>query len=299
MDWLHHPRFARERRRVLDQLRRDRYDFRRIKKVIFLCGGFRSTRRDTLNAYLERYSEDCLVFYAEAVWALIASTVPAANALAMEEKLAALSDIVIVIVESPGTFAEVGAFALSGPLREKLLPVMDVAHRGGDSFLSTGPIRWVDEESRFRPTIWTNLNQILLAAGEIDDRLKRIPKTKPMRVLDLEASPKHLIFFICDLVAVFGPCPREHIVGAVAELLPPGVHIDVDLYLGLGKAMKLLRSFQSEGEEMFFRVLVDGKLLAFQRRRHLDLSTLRSHILSAMQACAPCAPALAELDRQT
>jgi len=48
------------------------------------------------------------------------------NVLALEEWLADFSDVVIVLVESYGTAAELGAFALSNTLRIKLLPIVDI-----------------------------------------------------------------------------------------------------------------------------------------------------------------------------
>lgn len=298
MDWLHHPRFAHERSRIIDVLRHDEYDFRRIKKVVFLCGGYLSPRRDVLNKYLARFTDDTLIFYAEAVWAVFAAAAPTTNALAVEEKLAGLADIVIVIVESPGTFAEVGAFAISDPLRAKLLPILDARHKGADSFLITGPIRWVDTDSKFAPAIWTDFNRLLTATAEIEERLSRLGRSKPTKIkdLDLIGSPKHLLFFACDLVAVFGPCPPDHIADSIAAILgPTAAMVDVGLYLALGKAMKLLGSFEFDKREMFFRILDDGRLPAFQRKRHIDLPTLRSQVLSAMQGCDACLPVLAEL----
>ncbi|MEX2138227.1 MAG: retron St85 family effector protein [Pirellulales bacterium] len=299
MDWLQHPRFANERTRAINQLRDDKYDFHRIKKVVFLCGGLASPRRDTLNAYFQRHIPDCLVFYAEAAWAVIASLTTSTNALAVEEKLADLADIVVIIVESPGTFAEVGAFAMSERLRAKLLPILDSRHRSRESFIATGPIRWVDAESTFKPTIWTDLDQILNATGELEERLSRLKKSTPTRVSDLLSSPKHVLFFVCDLVAVFGPCPRDHMVANLKDLLGARApEVDIDLYLGLGRAMNLLGSFRVADRDMFFRVLDDGRLSSFQRRRHIDLSTLRAGVLSAMQACGLCDVVLAELARQ-
>lgn len=300
MDWLKHPRYAHERLRVINVLRHDEYDFRGIKKVVFLCGGFESPRRNDLRAYLERFVPDALVFYAESVWAVIAATA-GSNALAMEQRLASLADICIVIVESPGTFAELGAFALSDDLRRKLLPILDSRHRGAESFLATGPVRWVDADSLFAPTIWTDLDQLLLAADQIQERLKRLKRTSPTRIKDLASSPKHLLFFVCDLVSVFGPCPREHVELTVAELLGSiaSASVDTGLLLGLGKAMNLLGSFVFDGREMFFRKLSEGRLISFQRKRHIDLTTLRSDVLSAMQACRICDAVLVEFAKHT
>jgi hypothetical protein len=65
------------------------------------------------------------IFYAERVWELMVQKADR-DALQMEAELAFLADLVVIIVESPGTFAELGAFSLSGPLRKKLLPIIDV-----------------------------------------------------------------------------------------------------------------------------------------------------------------------------
>jgi hypothetical protein len=299
MDWLRHPSVARERSRAIAALRNDKYDFRRLKKVVFLCGGQGSTRRDDLRSYFARHVDDAMVFYAEAVWPIIAAAVGSANALEVEERLANLADICIVIVESPGTFAELGAFAMSAPLRKKLLPILDSKHFGAKSFLETGPVRWVDADSNFGPSIWTDLDTILTAISEIEDRFGRLGKSRPGRVEVVAASPKHLLFFVCDLVSVFGPCPAAHVAGAVNEILeidlPQG---EVAFYLALGTAMGLLGNFLSGGVELFYRRLQDGALIAFQRKRHIDLATLRASMLSAMQSCRLCELPLAELARQ-
>jgi hypothetical protein len=300
LDWLDHPRFRPVRDLAVTTLRQHEYSFRKINKVVFLCGANQSTRRDNLAAYLLRNHDDVLIFYAESVWAVIAAGASAANALDVEAKLAELADIVIVIVESPGTFAELGAFANSEPLRQKLLPLLDTIHRGQESFITTGPVRWVDSDSAFRPSLWLVLDRLLESVDQIEERIARIPTRKAARVADLAASPKHLVFFICDIVAVFGPCPASHIKFAVQQIFGSrDPEIDVEMYLGLGKAMRLLESFEHDGLAMFYRPLSQGRLPAFQRRRRdLDIPSLRAQVISVMQTCDACEPVLRELARR-
>jgi len=134
MLWLNHPKFVRVRDEILEAVRRNEYRFRRTQNVLFLCGAAQSSRRDRLAEYLRKKRKDTLVFFAEDVWAAI-SQIKQLSALEMEAELAALSDIVVIIVESPGTFAELGAFSLSDPLRKKLLPILDQKYRTGQSFV--------------------------------------------------------------------------------------------------------------------------------------------------------------------
>jgi hypothetical protein len=197
--WIDHPRFRGSRDRVISSLTPTKYRFRRVEPVIFLCGGERSPRRDTLNAYLNKHLPHLRVFYAEVVWELIASQ-PGLGALKMEADLAALSDLVIVIVESPGTFTELGAFSHVAALRKKLLPVIDIQYKSADnSFIKTGPVRWIDGESDFRPTIYVSFSRILEAVDELEDRIARIPKSRAIHLTDLTESPKHLLFFFAIL----------------------------------------------------------------------------------------------------
>lgn len=137
--WLDHPSYVPARDRVINYLRSSHYRFRQLKPVLFLCGGAARTSRDTLCLYLRKHAPGLGLFYAERVWEQIASH-PDRSALKMESDLAALADLVVIIVESPGTFAELGAFSLSDPLRKKILPIVDRSYAGHhQSFISTGP----------------------------------------------------------------------------------------------------------------------------------------------------------------
>jgi hypothetical protein len=227
---------------LIQRLRPPKYRFRRLNPVIFLCGADGSKGRDALRDYLQKYTPNLNIFYAERVWKIIAN-LGERDALQMEEDLAKLADLVIVIVESPGTFTELGAFSLSPSLRRKMLAIVDEKYEGDSSFISNGPIKWIDSESVFTPTIYTNLDKILLAADQAQERIQRIEKPRSTKIEDLATSPKHLLFFICDLVAVIYPATISMIGGYLAEISPSVVTngINVPTLVGLAVAMELLR----------------------------------------------------------
>ena len=148
---------------------RDKFSFVRlgsIPPVVFLCGANKSQPRDDLREFLARKSRHkMLVFYADTVWEGMAE-LEDRTALELEAELAAMADVVVIVVESPGTFAELGAFSLSDELRKKLLPIVDAKHRTANSFLASGPLRWIDRDSRFRPTVYVRQDSIL-EVGEV------------------------------------------------------------------------------------------------------------------------------------
>jgi hypothetical protein len=177
------------------------------------------------------------------VWELLSSQ-EGLSALKMERDLAALADLVVVIVESAGTFAELGAFSISDELRKKLLPIVDKQYEGELSFISTGPLQWIDDESDFAPTIYVSLPRILKAVDEVEERIARIERTNAVKITDLAASPKHLLFFLCDLIAVIHPATTAMVEYYLQRIAPSVLSsaISVPLLLGLATVMDLLRS---------------------------------------------------------
>ncbi|HEX3155575.1 MAG TPA: retron St85 family effector protein [Candidatus Angelobacter sp.] len=240
--WLAHPRYVPIREGLINHLRRSRYRFRKLDSVIFLCGAAGSKSRDAVRNYLARHTPGVDIFYAEKVWQEIAS-LGERDALQMEEDLAKLADLIIVIVESAGTLTELGAFSISTSLRQKLLPIVDEHYQHDSSFITNGPLRWIDAESAFRPTIYTNLSTVLSAVDQIGERINRIPASHSIKVDDLSTSPKHLLFFICDLISVIYPASLSMINHYVSEIVSSisSSTINVPTLIGLAVAMDLLR----------------------------------------------------------
>lgn len=279
--WLENPKYTRTRDRLIEYLRSDKYRFRRLEPVLFLCGGAGSARRDALRDYLHKQKPWISTFYAEKVWELLASQANL-SALEMERDLAALADLVLVIVESPGTYAELGAFSLSDELRKKLLPIVDIQFKESSSFISTGPLRWIDDESQFAPTVYVSLPRILQAIDEIEERIARIDRTGAVRLTDLASSPKHLLFFLCDLIAVIHPATTRMIEYYLERIAPSvlGSSIKVPTLLGLAVAMDLLHAkpviVGGQQEIFFWPTKTTAVARPFHHRSSLDLPSQRA-----------------------
>lgn len=297
--WLEHPSYKIVRRDLIKYLQSDKRRFRRLAPVLFLCGGFKSPAREVLRAYLTKYDQDLAVFYAEDVWRQIAASSSALNALQMEEYLANLADILIILVESPGTFAELGAFSLSEVLRKKLLPILDSRYKNDQSFIETGPVRWIGQDSRFNPPIYVDLRQILTVADEIEERIDRIPKQKPTRVTDLAANPKQLLFFVCDLVAVIEPATIQIIQSYIQDIVPALTETEVSALVGLGSAMELLRpvslTINGVTDTFYYRPSDDALTRPFHHKKWLDLPSQRAAHASVLLAIEQGRQALSAL----
>jgi hypothetical protein len=245
-----------------------------------------SARRDTLAGYIRRKHPDVFLFYAEDVWEHVSDD-EGVNALQMEEQLAGLADLLIVVAESAGTFAELGAFSVSAQLRRKLFPIVDRKYSNDRSFLNTGPITWVNRESRFKPAVSCDFDAILLAGAEVDDRILKIPdrgKISSIESKDLSNFPKHLLFLIADLVAVVGPVPTDQLRVIVEGVIGGQTTMDFRSLLGLACTMKLIEFNTVDGLRYYWRPLANGHLESYQTlKRMFDLSLERARFLATLQ----------------
>lgn len=293
MSWLNHPAYIPLRDQLVKRLREKALEFKSLRPVAFLCGKQDSPNRDHLRAHLQSQHSELFVFYAETVWEYLADR--GYNALEMENHLARLSDIVIILVESPGTLAELGAFALSGELRRKLLPILDVKYRDALSFINSGPIDLIDRSSAFSPAIFADFAPVLDAGYEVDERIRRIKADRGQvhSIISIRRKPKHILFLLCDLVAIAGPLTSEHCEYYLAQILGSHGGWDTQSLLELARALDLLDVILVGSEErLYYRPLTDGKLQSFQKERRLELSDQRAAFLSVYQTIPEARSAL-------
>lgn len=289
VSWLEHPRYVPARDHLVEYLTSSNYRFRRLPATLFLCGGANSSTRDRLRDYLRRRFKDLDIFYAERVWDQIAARTDL-SALEMEANLAQLADLVIIVVESPGTFTELGAFSLSEPLRKKLVAIVDEEYQRAQSFISTGPLRWLDRASDFSPTIYVPLQRILECVGEVEERISRISRLNTTKISDLSTSPKHLLFFLCDLLSVIYPATLEMVEDYLSRIAPSifSTNLDVPTLIGLAIAMGLLRvdTVSRQGINDSFLSPADSYEIdrPFHHTRLNDLKSLRASHVSVLLA---------------
>lgn len=96
----------------------------------FLCGAaysendYDKTNRGVIDKYLKSKSDDIFIVLSERLWE--DSFDSNIDLLTFEEFLAEVSDAIILFVESPGSFCELGAFAYAEKLfSDKLIIVID------------------------------------------------------------------------------------------------------------------------------------------------------------------------------
>ena len=131
--------------KVRDVIFKPAYSF---KITIFLCGAdisettkMRYKIAQTLKSFW--YSAYFDIIYPEEMFEELLYSSNAKDLLSLENLLAESVDAIVLIPESPGSFAELGAFANNEYLRAKLVCVIDNKFKKHKSFINQGPIKLV------------------------------------------------------------------------------------------------------------------------------------------------------------
>lgn len=177
------------------------------------------------------------------------------NALKLEEEIGIYSDAILIIVESFGSAAELGAFALSGKLRLKLIVLVDKCYEKDESFIATGPLKWIEKDSIYKAPIFEDFNVILDAADKIDSKL-RMRGTIEQRnkiykdaLIDEKITGKRLLFYTIELIAILGYSTINHVLYYLENILEIKSKEKVSTIISLAVALGYVnRSVINEGD---------------------------------------------------
>ncbi|MDD2220387.1 MAG: retron St85 family effector protein [Clostridia bacterium] len=164
------------------------YKYITYPKFIFLCGkGFDKNIRDSywysnrgiIHRYINKLLPDSHIVLSEQMWEDGFDN--SIDLLTFEEFLAEVSDAIILFVESPGSFCELGAFAYADALfSDKLIVVMDEKYRGSRSFISTGPV--LKAKGNGSKVLFAQIeNGALLASQELRSEIITLVETIKMK----------------------------------------------------------------------------------------------------------------------
>lgn len=156
--------------RLLDlhsRIDRDALRVRRPDHVVFLCGGIISADEDnrialSVRDYLYRIRKISSKLNGKIVLAEKAQQIYRESnyqdLISFEEDVARISSIVLVISESPGSLAELGAFSSEKVIQSALRVIISEDHNQSESFVRYGPIRRVENIDRERIGVfpWRN-----------------------------------------------------------------------------------------------------------------------------------------------
>lgn len=139
-----------------------------------------------------------------------------------EEHLAGLSDVIVLVVESPGAIAELGAFSVSPAIADRLLVLVAEIHYEQESFIKLGPLKRLEDKNSEAVLVYDWHEKVIDKHVERFDKLTvEIPSivTAIRQFMSVDNServfkkddPSHQMLLVCDLIDLFGALPVTEI----------------------------------------------------------------------------------------
>lgn len=151
---------------------------------VFLCGGKSSQQvslRDKLRAKLTKTksSYNYTVYYPEELFNELLYGHANKDLIELENLLAESVSCVVLVIESAGSFVELGAFANHEKLSDKLVVVLDEKYRKDKSFINLGPVRFLKNMSKSQVIYHSfDIKDIDKLAKSIRESIRKLSSSK-------------------------------------------------------------------------------------------------------------------------
>lgn len=255
--------------------------------IVFVCGAKQNrnkpTARDKFLQYAVKHIEDVQFFVAEDIFDVIKKKDPR-DLLSLEKKMAGFSDCIVIILESPGANAELGAFALDEDIVEQLLVINDSQYNKKESFINDGPIAKINRRSNFKPVIYTDYNCIVDIMKDVEERLvsrKNDRKKDKLFKIDLSTfgsfitmSNKQRMLFLADLISLYSPVSYHEVIDILKDLYGSGNDYDIRVEMAMLITIGLVKYV----DEFYIRTTEKHRM--FYQIKSIDSTPLRAEIIN-------------------
>lgn len=209
----------------------------RFPKIIFFCGGpyraetpYLSARHYIVTAIQASPSLGLRVKNAEEIkeWNHY-DIYP--DLLGFEEDIAHICKLVVLFVESPGSLAELGFFAVTEEIARKLLVFLPRHYSGDSSFINLGPIKYLKSRERESVLKHVFIYDFLNDEGKFDqlktetyrsviveDIVNQSQKKTRHQLTGEKLSKAFVFLLICDIIYLFKALKLTEIVEYLERL---------------------------------------------------------------------------------
>jgi len=233
----------------------------RSSQFVFLCGkslNAEGCARRTLLEYARRHITWCKFFLAEDAIEALKESGKTPDLLTIENYLAEYADSILIILESDGAKAELGAFAHEDKLSQKTLVINEPHFRGETSFIQQGPIKKLDKESKLGETIYVRFDSISRVHDLVEERLRRVQPGQRTRLqfndltsLKEAVSDKQRALLIADVIGLIGPVTYGELVDILKAALGEGDYRFLTMDRSILRSLGILsRDFRLGKEHM-------------------------------------------------
>lgn len=235
-----------------------------LPQFVFLCGANKPTnevseRRRAVLEFVHRNLPNISIFLAERVFETLTAEGPTINLLDIESDISNFSDFIIIILESPSTFAELGAFSTS-KLRSKLIIINNAVYANARSFINLGPLKAITDAANPKHIISYNMAldglSSLDSIGVIFPQLHKLldsvnlNRRRSMDESGLNPSKifnKYSAMFLHDLLYLSGPLLYKEIIELLKLIFGDSNYNKTKTLLALLVSFNVIKRDQTTG----------------------------------------------------
>lgn len=203
-------------------------DFQKNQVDIFLCGG--STEELNLRNFLKENFERVpfvRIFYPEAIFEDYFKMNKNADYLTLENWLTSQVDFICIACESWGSVCELGAFTNAEELKNKLIILNHENFRNSKSFISLGPIKYMEKKFINSVYYYNNSNKSSLVK-KLKSKFKEVAiSNRNTRSID---NLMGLFYFIALLIYFFKEISLVKLSNYTRYLLVDYLNKDVNFF---------------------------------------------------------------------
>jgi len=187
---------------------------------IFLCGGsslkeekLRREIGDEIKKIISKYRYS--VYYPEDMFIELILGHHRKDLLSLENLLAESSNATAILLSSPGTCTELGAFTNHKGLKDKLVILVDPKYKNVKSFINLGPVRYLQKETK------SKVCYIPLDSSSKDKIAKAIVdscRSFDSAINQTLSNPLLSIEFFLGMIYVFDPLSKDRLTEIVITL---------------------------------------------------------------------------------
>lgn len=188
-----------------------------FKTTVFICGASLSDKTklryqivDHLNRVWYSYRYD--IIHPEDIFDEFLHG-SAGNLLSLEEILADSIDAIVLVPESPGSFAELGAFANNSDLRKKLICVVESKYKKDKSFISQGPIKLIKKANKKNIIYFNRNNKLHSEIEKLSAPLSRLKAMNDKKKTELNLL--QLENYLLPAIYLLEPIDRNNLIDLV------------------------------------------------------------------------------------
>ena len=203
-------------------------DFQKNQVDIFLCGG--STEELNLRNFLKENFERVpfvRIFYPEAIFEDYFKMNKNADYLTLENWLASQVDFICIACESWGSVCELGAFTNAEELKNKLIVLNHENFRNSKSFISLGPIKYMEKKFINSVYYYNNSNKNSLVKKLKSKFKEAATRNTNTRSID---NLMGLFYFIALLIYFFKEISQVKLSNYTKYLLVDYLNKDVNFF---------------------------------------------------------------------